>query len=49
MFPYMSPFKRSFYKEVWKRCEQIIDQQMYKYKAKDGTLGNYEYSVLSLW
>ena len=45
MFPYMSPSKSSFYKEVWKKCEQIIDHQMYKYKTKGGTLGNYELSV----
>ena len=38
MSPYMSPFKRNFYEEVWKKYEQIIDHQVHKYKAKDGTL-----------
>ena len=31
-----------------KKCGQIIDHQMYKYKAEDGTLGNYESSLNSV-
>ena len=34
---------------MWKKCEQIIEHQIYKYKAKDGTLGNYESLVPSVW
>ena len=47
MLPYMSPLKEVSTKKFEKKCEQIIDYQMCKYKAKDETLGNYESSVSS--
>ena len=49
MLAYMSPLQEVSTKKFEKKCEQIIDYQMCKYKAKYETLGNYVSSVSSAW